>query len=361
MSNVNYYRNNIERKTKELLYLKSKIANEEKKKNNYKEKINQKTGYLMRNKNISISTLNPYQRDMSNYQKEITKLEKNINDLTLKIINKEKEINLEKNKLTKEEEKERNLLLKKQDEDRERNLRAQYQTNKIIMNDLNSINKVVNNHTDILNELVKPKDTIKVLLFSANPIKTSQLRLDEEIRTIEEEIRKTDYRENIKFEAKLATRVSDIFLHINSINPDIIHFSGHGCENGDIVIEDTDGHAKLISAELMSEMIKTTTDNVSLILFNSCYSNMQAESASKIILASIGMKDSIGDKVAIMFAAQFYSSIGFGMSLEKSFKQAITRLKIEFGEEQSNIPELYLNEDVNADNIVFIKKLCNVG
>mgnify|MGYP001660434077 CR=1 FL=1 len=39
------------------------------------------------------------------------------------------------------------------------------------------------------------------------------------------------------------------------------------------------------------------------------------------------MNNPIGDQVAIVFASQLYSSIGFGSSLEKAFQQAIVALK----------------------------------
>ncbi|MBD9098912.1 hypothetical protein EGP98_04915 [bacterium] len=38
-----------------------------------------------------------------------------------------------------------------------------------------------------------------------------------------------------------------------------------------------------------------------------------------ILTPSIGMNNSIGDEVAIVFASQLYSSISFGLSLEKAF------------------------------------------
>lgn len=40
------------------------------------------------------------------------------------------------------------------------------------------------------------------------------------------------------------------------------------------------------------------------------------------------MNNSIGDEAAIVFASQLYSSIGFGLSLEKAFQQAIVSLKL---------------------------------
>lgn len=46
-------------------------------------------------------------------------------------------------------------------------------------------------------------------------------------------------------------------------------------------------------------------------------------------MLSIGMNTSIGDDAARVFAAQFYSSIGFGLSIQKAFDQAKAALMLE--------------------------------
>ena len=43
----------------------------------------------------------------------------------------------------------------------------------------------------------------------------------------------------------------------------------------------------------------------------------------------MGMNNSFGYEAAIVFALQ-YSSIGFGLSLEKAFQQAIVTLKLRY-------------------------------
>lgn len=79
-----------------------------------------------------------------------------------------------------------------------------------------------------------------------------------------------------------------------------------------------------------------------------------AEKASKIIEASIGMQDSIGDRAAITFSSQFYSSIGFGLSLKKAFMQAKASVSLE-DVESGSIPELYVNEKFDPSNIILVK------
>ena len=68
------------------------------------------------------------------------------------------------------------------------------------------------------------------------------------------------------------------------------------------------------------------------------------------------MNTSVREDVAMIFASQLYSSIGFGFSLEKSFNQAMARLKVEgIEDEECNIPELFVKDGLNANDIYLIK------
>lgn len=70
--------------------------------------------------------------------------------------------------------------------------------------------------------------------------------------------------------------------------------------------------------------------------------------------AAIGMNTSIGDDAARVFAAQFYSSIGFGLSLEKAFQQAKASLMLE-GIDEEDTPELYVKDGLDASEIVIVR------
>ena len=80
-----------------------------------------------------------------------------------------------------------------------------------------------------------------VLFLASNPVDIPSLRLDAESRAIHEMIRKSDYRDNIRFETRWAVRTSDILQAINEVNPDVIHFSGHGSSGGDLAFENANG------------------------------------------------------------------------------------------------------------------------
>lgn len=66
------------------------------------------------------------------------------------------------------------------------------------------------------------------------------------------------------------------------------------------------------------------------------------------------MKTSIGDEAARVFAAQFYSAIGFGLSVKQSFDQAKTALMLE-GIAEQDTPELFVAAGVEVDQLILVQ------
>jgi hypothetical protein len=65
------------------------------------------------------------------------------------------------------------------------------------------------------------------------------------------------------------------------------------------------------------------------------------------------MRTSIGDEAARVFAAQFYSSIGFGHSVAKAFEQARALLMME-GVGEEDAPELFTRAGVDPSSLVLV-------
>ena len=78
------------------------------------------------------------------------------------------------------------------------------------------------------NRQQKVNNMIKILFLAANPIGTSQLRLDEEVRGIEQALRQSEYRERFEIKQHWAVRVIDLQDYLLWHKPNIVHFSGHG-------------------------------------------------------------------------------------------------------------------------------------
>jgi len=162
----------------------------------------------------------------------------------------------------------------------------------------------------------------KILIVAANPKDTSRLRLDEEIREIENGLKRASKRDDYILKPILATRPVDLRRAMLDFNPNIVHFCGHGEGEEGIAFEDERGKTKLINQEALSGFFELFSDNVDCVVLNACYSEIQARAISKHIRHVIGMKRSIGDKAAIEFATAFYDSLCSGRSVEFSYKIA---------------------------------------
>lgn len=195
---------------------------------------------------------------------------------------------------------------------------------------------------------------IKTLFLAANPVGTDPLKLDEEIRAINEKITASEYRDSLELVSNWAVRPDDLLQALNTHKPQIVHFSGHGSSTGEITLVDNNGQPKKISQKAIKSLFTTLRDNIKVVVLNACYSKLQAEAITEIIDCTIGMNTAIGDKAAIVFAASFYRAIGFGRSVQEAFDQGKTALLLEDIPEE-NTPELLVRTGVDPSRIFLIK------
>lgn len=166
-----------------------------------------------------------------------------------------------------------------------------------------------------------------ILVLAANPTSTSRLRLDEEIREIDEGLRRANKRELFKLEQKWAINTRDFYRAILDYQPQFIHFCGHGAGEDGLVLDSEMGQAIFMEAETLSSMFELfATKGVECVLLNACYSKVQAEAISKHINYVIGMNRTIGDRAAINFAVAFYDSLAAGEDIEFAFKLGCSQL-----------------------------------
>lgn len=194
---------------------------------------------------------------------------------------------------------------------------------------------------------------IRVLFLAANPMGTSPLMLDEEIRAITHRTRLAEYRDLIEIVSGWAVRPDDLLLLLNQHQPHIVHFSGHGNEQG-IILKADNGLSAIVRAEALRALFATLKDNIRVVILNSCYSKLQAESIAEVVDCVIGMNTTIGDKAAIVFASAFYQAIGFGRSVQEAFEQGITALLLENTHSEDE-PELLLRKGVDPSSIRLIE------
>lgn len=348
MTITDTYRNNVLRKKKELAKLQSDRANETKKTPNNTSKIQSAKKAISRSKQEA--TIKSKYREIERAEKALVALDKKVAGIDSKITKKEKEIFEEERKLSRESERDQK---KNEQIEKKRIQVSELQTKKF--NDMLGKHSKLHAETEqILDDLQHVPEKINVLFMASNPINELALRLDEEARAIGEMIKKSEHRDSVFFVTKWAVRPLDVLQAINEENPTIIHFSGHGSEEDELVFQNSHGMSKLVSKEAIVQTMMSSSDTIRLVFFNTCFSYGQAKAIVEHVDAAIGMNTSIGDEAARVFAAQFYSSIGFGLSLLKAFEQAKGALMLE-GIREENTPNLYVKEGLNANDIIIVR------
>jgi len=191
---------------------------------------------------------------------------------------------------------------------------------------------------------------VRILFLAANPKHTNPLRLGEEARAIKERLRLADLREQFIFEQEDAVQVTDLQRHLLHHQPHIVHFSGHGSRNGEIILEDNDGVSKPVSASALKRLFSTLKDDIRCVVLNACYSETQATGIADSIDCVIGMTRAIGDKSAIAFAASFYQALAYGRSIQTAFDLGCGQIDLEdLGEEDT--PRLKVSSGIDATKI----------
>lgn len=347
MAIIDTYRSAVTRRREELAKLKQDLSKEQSKESDYKKKKNAATTAISHTKNSS--TIKTKSREIDRYNDEIAKSSKRQGDIMKSISKKEKELNDAISRVEREE-----ARIEKQKEAVQKKLQEE------TVNQMATIENTLSKHEEVqqkiqqdIEQLQAVPQNITVLFLASNPTDTNSLKLDEEVREIQQRIRLSEYRDSISFQSRWAVRSSDILQAIDETNPTIIHFSGHGTDVGDLVLMNTDGSAKIVSKEAITAAISTASDTVRLVVFNACFSESQAANIVNSIDAAIGMSDSVRDDAAVVFAAQLYSSLGFGHSIQKAFLQAKAALMLE-GIPGADIPHLYSREGIDINEMILV-------
>jgi hypothetical protein len=192
----------------------------------------------------------------------------------------------------------------------------------------------------------------RILFLAANPA-GSQLQLEVESRAIYEKIRSTDHRDSLELVTRWAVRPDDLLEYLNEYRPHVVHFSGHGTEDEQIILVDESQRAIPVSSAALKQLFTTLKDNIRVVLLNACYSQDQAEAIVEVIDCAIGMKQEIGDEASIAFAASFYRAVGYGHSVNDAFEQGKVSLMLH-GIPEETTPTLLVREGVDADALFLV-------
>lgn len=147
-------------------------------------------------------------------------------------------------------------------------------------------------------------DKTKILLLASTPDNTASLKIDEEYKLIKRTLNYSANLDRFELIQEGAVTVDDLYELIENFRPNIIHFSGHGSQNG-IYLEDKTGNKKLVEGASLANLFSHYSSTIQCVILNSCYSENQAFTISQSIPYVIGTTNEIKDSSALIFQLDF--------------------------------------------------------
>jgi AAA-like domain/CHAT domain len=173
-------------------------------------------------------------------------------------------------------------------------------------------------------------DKISILFLAADPTNASRLRLGEEFREIDEQLTLAKQRDQFNLTLpQLSLRPRDIARALLNVQPQIVHFSGHGTSEGTLCFENEVGQIHIVQPDALAALFEQFAHQVNCVVLNACYSEIQAKIVAKYINHVIGMNKAIGDKAAIAFSTGFYQALGAGRTIEEAYKLGCVQIRLQ--------------------------------
>lgn len=168
-----------------------------------------------------------------------------------------------------------------------------------------------------------------VLFLCADPTNVSRLRLGEEFREIQEQLQLAQLRNQFELSERMSVRPSDVSQALLDVHPQIVHFSGHGTEEGELCFENQLGQVQPVTPEALANLFHVFADTVKCVILNACYSGLQADAIAKHVEYVIGMSQAFGDRAAIAFSVGFYQALGAGRSIEEAYQLGVVQIGLQ--------------------------------
>jgi hypothetical protein len=184
-----------------------------------------------------------------------------------------------------------------------------------------------------------------ILFLTASPSQVARLNLEREANMIQDAILHQTWGKEFHVVQRWKTQATELQPLLQSYKPDIVHFSSHGTEDHQIILEDAQGKVAAVSASMLGKLFALHQANIRCVVLNACYSQAQAAAIAAHIPCVIGMNDAIEDSMAQQFTAAFYAALADGSDIHSAFGQGALQIEIHGDPTQASIPVLLPDMD----------------
>lgn len=168
---------------------------------------------------------------------------------------------------------------------------------------------------------------IRIMLTAATPMDVVPLHINKEFQIIENIMRMGGFRDRYRIYSQLSTNLFKLRSLLHDIQPQIVHFSGHGTTSG-LVLEDSNGKSVITGPDELASIFSSFAHQIKCVILNTSYSEITANAIAEHIKYTIGISRAITDEASIDFTSGFYRAISEGMNIEDSYKIGCVQIKL---------------------------------
>jgi len=153
------------------------------------------------------------------------------------------------------------------------------------------------------------------------------LRSDLEMRKVKERLKLSRHPDGYRIEFCPAARWDDVSQALLDYDPQVVHFSGHGDSDGNLLLEKDGGGVALTTPEGLARLFGLHRSTIRCVIVNACYSEKLARALASAIDHVVGMRSQIGDEAAIGFSVGFYTGLFAGQPVPAAFERGLAHIQ----------------------------------
>jgi CRP-like cAMP-binding protein len=181
------------------------------------------------------------------------------------------------------------------------------------------------------------REKVSILFLASEPTDAARLGLLAEASEIKKQLQLSKFRDRFTFHLLEAVKPEDLSQALLDVEPQIVHFSGHGTKAGELCFEDKGRKTRPISPGTLAALFREFSHTVNCVILNACYSDRQANAIAKHIDNVIGMHKEITNDAAIAFAVGMYQAIGAGKTVAEAFRLGRVQISLQIGDEDESL------------------------
>ncbi|MEU2718169.1 CHAT domain-containing protein [Streptomyces sp. NPDC007205] len=156
---------------------------------------------------------------------------------------------------------------------------------------------------------------LRILCLMSAPLDEARLRIGAEQRVIREAAARSAGR--LTVEAHPAARVSDVLPQLHAVRPHIVHFAGHGTDDGRLLFEDETGTSAPVPVRALAAALALHAP-LDCVVLNACWSAAYADGLLDCADTVVGTSGELPDAAALAFAEGFYASLAHSTDVDRA-------------------------------------------